>query len=155
MGEHRVVVLAGDNGLNLPGPESLGVDLEYVYVNNGYEAAAELLVDSPLALVIDLPCLTVKHRKLLYVAREVGTEVLGLGSFPAGLSAEDLSGMRLISLSDLTGLLKAAAEKADSRASDNGSVRLAPAKPAEFRPESAQQQPADSNAGAEQGSDSY
>ncbi len=106
MGEHRVVLLARDGELPPPDPQSLGVNIKFIRVQGGYEAAAELLAQPALALLIDLPCLTSRHRKLLHVAKQLRVEVLGVGAFPPGLSASDLSGMRLISLDDLPTTLR-------------------------------------------------
>ena len=106
MGEHRVVLLARDGELTPPDPQSLGVNVKFIRVQGGYEAAAELLAQPAVALLIDLPCLTDRHRKLLHVAKQLKVEVLGVGAFPPGLSASDLSGMRLISLDDLPTTLR-------------------------------------------------
>ncbi len=125
MGEHRIVILAGDGEFSLPHAGSLGKGAEYVRAGSGYEAAAELLASPAVALVIDLSLLTERHRGLLRVARETGTDVLGVGELPAGCSAEDLRGVRLISPEDLPSILRTAAKKP-------ADVRLAPAKPATY-----------------------
>lgn len=107
MNEHRVVILARDGELAPPNPQTLGLNVTFVRAEGGYEAAAELLAQPAMALLIDLPCLTPRHRKLLHVARLLKVEVLGVGAFPPGLSAGDLSGMRLISMNDLPATLRA------------------------------------------------
>lgn len=133
MGENRVVILARDGALSPPDPQSLGRNVAFVRVDGGYEAAAELLAQPSAALLIDLSRLTPPHRKLLHVARELHVEVLGVGAFPPGLSAGDLSGMRLISLDDLPTELRAILEKSAPPSPPKKPSRLAPARKAEYR----------------------
>jgi hypothetical protein len=135
MGDHRVIIFTRDVRLSQSGGAGVKFAAHYVYVESGYEAAAEILAEPALALVIDLSCLTPPHRKLLRVAREAGVEVFGVGSLPAGMSAEDLSGVRLISTGDLPDLLARTAESPAARRPAQPTVRLAPAKAAEFQPE--------------------
>ena len=49
------------------------------HVTGGYEAAAELLAEPVAALVVDLPCLTARHARLLDVARRRRVEMIGVG----------------------------------------------------------------------------
>jgi hypothetical protein len=133
MGEHRVVILARDGELTPPNPQTLGQDVVFVRAEGGYEAAAELLAQPAMALLIDLSRLTPPHRKLLHVARRLGVEVLGVGAFPPGLSASDLSGMRLISLDDLPSELRILLQRAESPAVPKKDVHLAPTRKAEYK----------------------
>lgn len=137
MGEHRVVILARDGELTSPDPQSLPQPIRFVRTASGYEAAAELLSSPTLAILIDLPCLTPRHRKLLQIARSLGVEILGVGEFPAGFSAADLSGMRLISMEDLPTILRAILPRPASPppAPPKPAVHLAPARKAEYRTE--------------------
>jgi len=99
----RVVTLAG-NCLKLLNPQELVV-AQILCVDTAYEAASEILVAPTAALVIDLCLLGQEQLGLLGVAREMGTEILAIGSIPTGLSAEDLSGVRLTAKSDLSSAL--------------------------------------------------
>jgi hypothetical protein len=148
MDEHRVVILARDGELSSPGPHIPGQSVVYVCVDGCYEAAAEILTQPAAALLVELSCLTPPHRKLLHVARQLGVEVLGVGTFPAGFSAGDLSGMRLISLEDLPTELCSILERIQppaqsappvsqaqsTEAKPKKGAHLAPARKAEYRP---------------------
>jgi len=136
MSEHRVVILARDGELTPPNPQTLGLNVAFVRADGGYEAAAELLAQPTMALLIDLSRLTSLHSKLLHVARQLGVEVLGVGAFPPGLSASDLSGMRLISLDDLPSELRTITQRTtppDVAAAPKEDVQLAPARKAEYK----------------------
>lgn len=133
MGKRCIVILAREGELPLGEAQVFGQGVETIRVANGYEAGAELLAGAALALVIDLPCLTPPHRKLLHVARQAGAEILGVGNFPPGLSAEDLSGMRLISRDDLPTSLRAIVERSKPQP---GPMRLTPAKDNDYHDES-------------------
>ncbi|MBN1553129.1 MAG: hypothetical protein JXA11_00165 [Phycisphaerae bacterium] len=106
-GDYRIVILARSGELTIPDPQIIGQNVTFARTEGGYQAAAELLAAPAVAILIDLPCLTPPHRKLLQVARELGVEILGVGAFPVGFSADDLSGMRLISMDDLPSVLRA------------------------------------------------
>jgi hypothetical protein len=96
-GVRAVLCVAGSanlEGLDLPW-------LETVRVATAYEAAAELLAAPTAALVVDLRLVAGLHLRLLAVARQMGAEVLAVGAVPAGLTAEDLSGVRLMARSAL------------------------------------------------------
>jgi hypothetical protein len=79
---------------------------ETVRVSGAYEAAAELLAAREshagrLALVIDLGLLWPRHLGLLQVARNLHAEMLAFGTAVAGLDAEQLAGLRLVSRASL------------------------------------------------------
>jgi hypothetical protein len=95
------VVLCGLHAQILAGEQSV------IRVHSGYEAAAELLIAPADALVIELACLQAPHLKLLEIARSKGVKLLGVGQFPANLTSDDLSGVRLISLADLPAAIAA------------------------------------------------
>lgn len=98
----RVVILCTGNGSvtqdDLPAAQC-------VTAASGYEAAAEVLSAPTAALVVDLRIVARGHMGLLDVARRMGTEVLAVGAVPAGLTSEDLSGVRLIARADLPAAL--------------------------------------------------
>lgn len=73
-----------------------------VCVSGAYEAAAELLAAQEagagrLALVVDLGLLWPRHLGLLQIARKLDAEMLAFGTAVAGLDAEPLAGLRLVS----------------------------------------------------------
>ena len=72
-----------------------------VRVDSPYEAAAELLSVSTLALVIDLRCLPARHGRLVQLAARLGAEVIGCGRLSQGIAADAFSGMRLLAVADL------------------------------------------------------
>jgi len=72
-----------------------------------YETAAEMLSQTPLALAIDLRCLTPGDLPLVAMARQKGVEVLAVGSVPLGIATADLSGVRLSTRDHLPVLLEA------------------------------------------------
>jgi hypothetical protein len=78
-----------------------------ISVASAYEAAAEILAAPAAALVIDLRMMAVRHLRLLQIARVGGAEVLAIGGIPSGLTAEDLSGVRLIARAELRAALEA------------------------------------------------
>jgi hypothetical protein len=83
-------------------------------VTSPYEAAAELLAEPPLAMVIDLRCLTPGDLPLIEVARRRGVEVLAVGSVPLGITTADLSGVRLAARGSLSVMLDGLAESPPS-----------------------------------------
>jgi hypothetical protein len=76
-----------------------------VRVTSPYEAAAELLAEPPIAVVIDLRCLTPGDLPLIEMTRQRSLEVLAVGSVPAGMTTTDLSGVRLSTRDHLSALL--------------------------------------------------
>ncbi len=97
--EPRVVILAREAVDHVAGAET-------VCVSGAYEAAAELLAAREshagrLALVIDLGLLWPRHLGLLQVARNLRAEMLAFGTAVAGLDAEQLAGLRLVSRASL------------------------------------------------------
>lgn len=104
--ERRVVVLARPPGRDVLALQKQTPAIEVIGVSSGYEAAAELLVQPVCGLVIELDCLTERHVGLLRIARAEHVEIFGMGSFPAHLQAQQLSGVRLVSQEDLPELLQ-------------------------------------------------
>jgi hypothetical protein len=103
----RAVVLSPDGStlLTAGGPALLtaggDVALECAFVATAYEAAAELIAAPALAIVIDLRMMGPRHLRLLRLARERRVEMLAVGSIPPGLTAEDLSGVRLLARAEV------------------------------------------------------
>ena len=99
-GGGRVVVWSHDPTLlsSADGPE---LPVELVRVDSPYEAAAEVLSAPAVALVVDLRLLTPRHLRLLAVARRMEVEMLAVGALQMGMTADDLSGVRLTSRSEL------------------------------------------------------
>jgi hypothetical protein len=91
---------------------------ETVCVSGAYEAAAELLAAREagagrLALVVDLGLLWPRHLGLLEVARKLDAEMLAFGTAVAGLDAEQLAGLRLVSRAALAEALAQFAQGQD------------------------------------------
>ena len=104
----RVVVLARNSGeTGLMATVSREINLEWVPVNTAYEAAAELLASPAIALIVDLALLPARHTRLIKIARSIEVPVFGVGSLPPGLSADQLSGVRLASRDELGEMLLA------------------------------------------------
>jgi hypothetical protein len=80
---------------------SAGLPVRCVRVDSPYEAAAELLSEATLALVIDLRCLPARHGRLVQLAARLGAEVIGCGRLSQGIAADAFSGMRLLAVKDL------------------------------------------------------
>ena len=98
----RVVILSHRAELARSVLKDLPTDrLECVRVCSPYEAAAELLAAPSLALLIDLRMMGLKHVRLIEIARQMKVRMLGVGPLPIGMSAEDFSGVKLLSHSDL------------------------------------------------------
>ncbi|MBC8373115.1 MAG: hypothetical protein ISS69_16980 [Phycisphaerae bacterium] len=83
-------------------------------VLNPYEAAAELLAELPLAMVVDLRCLAPGDLPLIEMARRRSLEVLAVGSVPLGITTTDLSGVRLAARDHLSPLLEGLAVSSSS-----------------------------------------
>jgi len=115
-----------------------------IHAASGYEAAAEILAAPAAALVIDLGLLSPRHLGLLAVARNLNVDMLAFGVAPAGLDAEQLSGLRLVSHSQLQAALEGLARRggpgaASATTNKNAGLPLAPAEssPAEPAPRAA------------------
>ena len=127
LSRRRVVVLSPDAAAFAPAGEAAGAGLEFIRVGSAYEAAAELVAAAPappngpvLALVVDLRLLSHRHLRLLQIARQGGAEVLAVGGIPPGLTAEDLSGVRLLARAELPAMLaKLAQPPAERRSSSS------------------------------------
>ena len=76
-----------------------GIDL--IRVGSAYEAVAEMLCEPAAGFVIDLRLLGTGGLGSLEIARQRGVEMLATGMVPSGLTAEDLSGVRLLARRDL------------------------------------------------------
>ena len=76
-----------------------GIDL--IRVGSAYEAVAEMLCEPAAGFVIDLRLLGTGGLGALEIARQRGVEMLATGMVPSGLTAEDLSGVRLLARRDL------------------------------------------------------
>lgn len=128
----RVVVLSQDSSLawSADGPGAGS----FARVTSGYEAAAELLAAPTAALVVDLGLLGGKHLGLIEIARSLAVEVFAVGALPIGMTAEDLSGVRLIARCDLPGALGALDQEPSPQPID--------AAPAEPQPETLEPAPA-------------
>lgn len=124
----RVVIFSRDAALTGAAlAEACPERVRYVHFSSAYEAAAEILVGSADALVLDLRSLSGRSLRLLEVARQSNVEILGIGAVPAGIDADQLSGLRLVALHDLPAALgKLSAPPAGALEG----VRLAPAKAA-------------------------
>jgi hypothetical protein len=103
----RVIVLSRDSAL-VAAVRRMGGRMEPVFVPTAYEAAAEILTSSAAALVLDLRLLGPRHGRLLEIAREKHLEMLAVGALAAGMTTEDLNGIRLVARGDLVAALKAA-----------------------------------------------
>lgn len=97
----RVAVLSRDSALSSRLADRCAAAIECVSVASPYEAAAEILAAPLAALVIDFRAIAPAHVRLLEMARQMDVEMLALGALPAGMGADDLSGVRLISREDL------------------------------------------------------
>ena len=96
----RVVVFSRDESLYAAAKQKLPA-VRWVRAPGAYEAAAELMSAPALALVLDLRAMSLRHLRLLGIAREMDVEILALGMLPAGLNTELLSGVRFVSSADL------------------------------------------------------
>lgn len=103
----RVVILSrGFPAVGLRPEDLRAAGLRCVRVSSAYEAAAELLAEPSAALVIELGLLHGPHTRLLEIARDLDVEMLALGTLAAGASADDLSGLRLLSRSEVPAVLR-------------------------------------------------
>ena len=100
----RVIVLSRDSALRAAIGRVDGRTAP-VFVPTAYEAAAEILTAPAAALVLDLRLLGPRHARLLEIAREKRLEMLAVGALAAGMTAEDLSGVRLVARDDLPAAL--------------------------------------------------
>lgn len=82
-----------------------GIEIELVTAATAYEATAEILAAPTVALVVDLRLVGERHLRLLEIARKMETEVLAVGAVPAGLTGEDLSGVRLTARAEVGSVL--------------------------------------------------
>ena len=122
---------------------------ECIFVASAYEAAAELIAAPALAIVIDLRLMGPRHLRLLQIARERRVEMLAVGSIPSGLTAEDLSGIRLLARADVKAALEKLLQDREGRYEPSPAAVPAEAKQS---PRAATPQAAPSPAGAKESS---
>jgi hypothetical protein len=121
----RVVVLAPPSlSLSISTDLSAAPPAELVRCASGYEAAAELLVDRPAVLVMELSRITAPHVGLLRLAGRLGVPVLACGTICADLGKDVLTHLRLVGAPQLEAAL------AEMLASTPAPVPTAPAVPA-------------------------
>jgi len=99
---HRVVALASASVPLAGGPASTaasqgGEGLQFIRVDSGYEAAAEMLSAVAAALVVDMGRLTPPHAPLLDLAAKLAVPVVAFGTISADFSSEQLSRVRMAS----------------------------------------------------------
>jgi hypothetical protein len=118
----RVVVLSADAPVRAALADAAGLrspqappGAECVVVQSPYEAAAELVAGPAIALVVDLRLMSPRHLRLLQIGRERNVELLAVGGVPAGLTPEDLSGVRLVARADLKAALERVVAGASAR----------------------------------------
>jgi len=125
----RVVVLSAEVRRIEAELKDSPAGLQCVRVATAYEAAAELLAEPAAALVIDLRRLAGRHLRLVQVARQMDVEMLAFGTLPAGMSTEELNGVRLVSRAELPAELERLTRlETTAEAPAAGAVKLTPAK---------------------------
>ena len=95
----RVVILTRDSLFCAP-PAGQAVAYEMIRVPTAYEAAAEIMAAPAMALVIDLRAMSMRHARLVEIARRMDVEILATGVLPAGMDSEVFSGIRLVAALD-------------------------------------------------------
>ena len=111
----KIIILSRDSFLSRAAQsENSASQYHCVRVTSPYEAAAELLAEPPVAMVIDLRCLTPGDLPLIEMARQRSLEVLAVGSVPSGITTTDLSGVRLSARDHLSALLDGLAASSPS-----------------------------------------
>ena len=103
----RVIVLSRDSAL-VAAVRRIDGRTEPVFVSTAYEAAAEILAASASALVLDLRLVGPRHARLLGIARDRQLAMFAIGALAAGMTTEDLNGIRLVARGDLATALEAA-----------------------------------------------
>ena len=95
-----------NNGLVLEFQQDQADCVECVHVGSAYEATAEVLAAPTEALVIDLRVIRPRHARLVEIARQLHVELFGVGRLPAGMTAGELSGVRLVGVEGLAETLR-------------------------------------------------
>ncbi len=118
-GARRAVVVASRQSAGLGTIDrSATAPIDCRCVTSPYEAAAEILRDPPDLVAVEMELISQNHLPLLELARSNKAEIVGFGRLPAGLSSDELRGLRLIALEELSGELarqaQPPAEPADS-----------------------------------------
>ncbi|MCD6365269.1 MAG: hypothetical protein J7M14_05285 [Planctomycetes bacterium] len=107
----RAVILSRDGSLEASLRSNGAVRLRFVSVRSAYEAAAEILAGPAVAMIVDLRILSPRNLRLLEIARDLNVELLAVGALPLHMTADDLSGVRLLSRRDIIGALETALSK--------------------------------------------
>ena len=103
----KIIILSRDSSLAQAAQcENSTSKYHCLRVTSPYEAAAELLAEPTIAMVIDLRCLTPGDLPLIEMACQRGLEVLAVGSVPLGITTTDLSGVRLAARDHLSPMLE-------------------------------------------------
>jgi ActR/RegA family two-component response regulator len=106
----KIIILSRDAAFAHCTHDDHSADQYYcLRVTSPYEAAAELLEQPPMALVIDLRRLTPSDLPLIEMARQLDLEVLAVGVLPLGIATTDLSGVRLAARDHLPAMLESIA----------------------------------------------
>lgn len=134
-GARRAVVVASRQSAGLgTAQRSSSAPMDCRCVTSPYEAAAEILRDPPDLVAVEMELISQNHLPLLELARSKKAEIVGFGRLPAGLSSDELRGLRLIAFEELSGELARQApsptDTTDATAGDDDSADTAPA-PAE------------------------
>jgi|GEM_PF-2326411 len=120
----KIIILSRDAALEgaARGEDSMS-PYQCLRVTSPYEAAAELLAEPPIAIVIDLRCLTPGDLPLIEMAYQRGLEVLAVGAVPLGITTTDLSGVRLSARGHLSALLEGLAQSLPYDGQDGNSAQ--------------------------------
>lgn len=117
----RAVILSHDPILGARALRLCADGWRVVRVDNGYEAAAEILSAPVAALLIDLRAIGGLHRGLLSLARRMEVHMAAIaGRTPSDMTADDLQGLRRVEIEDIPAVLAAARDLLASRVASAG-----------------------------------
>jgi hypothetical protein len=106
-----------------------------------------MLAGPVAALVVDLRSIPRRHLRLLQVARQLAVPAIGVGNVPAGLSTDQLDGLRLAGTHSLISLLgELLHETSNAPATPAETLQPKDNAPVELEPEDADRHPADASA---------